>query len=77
MRSILTVAFPICIVLCAFCLLIAFSNYHLYVEGTIDEHDRLIHEQWRMASAKRYFLAACVFAVLALARLLKGSRPRH
>jgi hypothetical protein len=66
----------LCLVLGAFCVLIAFSNYRLFVEGTIDDHGQLIHEQWRVGSAKFYTLIACGVLVFPVIRLLRFRRVR-
>ena len=57
------------ILLSIFCLYIAVSCYRLFVEGTINEHSQIVHEQWLHESARKYCIAAGVFAILAVLQL--------
>ena len=41
------------------------------VRGTIDEQDRIVHEQWRVGQAKLSLALAGLFALLPLVQLLK------
>lgn len=53
--------------LCLLCAAIAFSNYRLFQEGTLDGQRQIVHESWRVESAERYGMAACGLAIIPLA----------
>lgn len=74
MSRIFGIATFISIPLCVLCALVAFSCYRLFVEGTVNDQNQIIHEQWLLTSGKRYGIAACAFAIIALVRLFQRGR---
>jgi hypothetical protein len=71
MRRLFDIASLVSVLLCVLCFFVAFSCYRLFVEGTIDSQNQIIHDPWLAASARRYATAACVFAIMPLIRLFR------
>lgn len=63
-RRLIGIMFSVSAVLAIFCAFVAYSCYKLFVEGTVDDQNRVTHEPWLKVSAERYAIAACVFAIL-------------
>ena len=59
------------------CGLIAFASYRMYVEGTVNAQSQIIHEPWLVQSAKKYLVAACLWAGAAVVLMLLRYRHRR